>query len=298
MKKKALYFIVTALLLLNLVTFSKLNSLENNINNRFQQSDFAANSLRNEINSIYSNVETKLKKQGSILDKYNVAFGELNPSNFTIPVTLSITPKVYSKGLTASLQLNNNSVLMKNDGTSFVATVESSVFDDFQLKVILEENEVKKIETIEEYYDLRNKYLPVITGGFSGESSYSSNEYHYNGKIDLQIGSPHPISVGKVSIVNDVNGVIVSERKIDPSNSISVDVKEDIKLSPGNKLTVYAMVQDSYGLNYKYIIDVYDMGSNKAPFDNFKGEMRMQRLTEITDKNGKLLYSPKNNIEK
>lgn len=208
MKKKALYFIVAALLLLNLVTFSKLNSLENNINNRFQQSDFAANSLRNEINSIYSNVETKLKKQGSILDKYNVAFGELNPSNFTIPVTLSITPKVYSKGLTASLQLNNNSVLMKNDGTSFVATVESSVFDDFQLKVILEENEVKKIETIEEYYDLRNKYLLVITGGFSGESSYSSNEYHYNGKIDLQIRSPHPISVGKVSIVNDVNGVI------------------------------------------------------------------------------------------
>jgi hypothetical protein len=298
MKKNVLYFIITALLLLNLVTFSKLNSLENTINNRFQQSDFVANSLRNEVNSIYADVETKLKKQGSILDKYNITFGELNPSNFTIPVTLSITPKEYSKGLTSSLHLNDNSVLMKNDGTSFVATVDAYVFDDFQLKVDLDKNGVKKIETIEEYYDLRNKYLLDITGRFSGESSYSSNEYHYSGKIDLQIGSSQPISAEKVSIVNYVNGVIVSEQKIDPSNSISIDVKDNIKLAAGDKFTMYAMVQDIYGLNYKYVIDVYDMGSNKDPINNFKREVEMQRLTEITDKNGKIVYSPKNDIVK
>lgn len=284
--------------MLNLVTFYKLNSLENNINNRFQQSDFAANSLRNEINSIYSNVETKLKKQGSILDKYNVTFGELNSSNFTIPVTLSITPKVYSKGLIASLQLNDNSVLMKNDGTSFIATVDASIFDDFKLKVDLEESGVKKIETIEEYYDLKNKFLLDITGGFSGESSYSSNEYHYSGNIDLQIGSSQPIGDEKINIINDVNGVIVSEQKITPSSSISIDVNENIKLAISDKLTIYAMIQDRYGLNYKYVIDVYDVASSKKPIDNFKREVEMQRLTEITDKNGNIVYSPKNDIVK
>lgn len=67
MKKKALYFIILILLLLNTFTLSKLNSMENNLNNKFQESDIVANNLKNDINNIYSNVETNLKKQGSIL---------------------------------------------------------------------------------------------------------------------------------------------------------------------------------------------------------------------------------------
>lgn len=297
MKKNTLYIIITALLLLNLFTFSKLNSLENNINNRFKQSDFVTNSLRNEINSIYSNVETKLKKQGSILDKYNVTFGELNPSDFTIPVTLSITPKEYSKGLTASLQLNDTSVLMKNDGTSFVATVDAYIFDDFYLKVDLEKKGVKKIETIEEYPDFRNKFLLDIGGGFSGQSTYSSKEYHYSGKIDLKFPFSQASNAEKITIVNDVNGIIINERKIDPSNNISIDVKETIKLAAGDKLTIYAIVQDKYGLNYKYVINVFEVDSNEQPVeDNFALEIR--RIAEISDRNGKIVYAPKNDIVK
>ena len=292
MKKNTLYLIIMAILLLNLVTLYKLSSLEKNINNGFQQSDSVANSLRNEINNIYSNVDTRLKKQGSIIDKYNIIFGELNSSNLTIPVTLSLTPKEYSKGLTARLQLNNKNVLMKNDGTSFVATVDAYIFDDFNLVVDLEKNGVKKIETIEEYNDLRNKYLLDITGGFSGQSSYSSKNYEYRGKINLEFGSSQANSVKKIKIVNDVNGAIISEREISPSTRVLIDANENIKFAAGDKLTIYAMVQDRYGLNYKYVINVFEADSNKQPLkQNYIAEMR--GLAEISDRNGKIVYTQK-----
>jgi len=290
MKKKSLYFIIAALLLLNMFTLYKLNSMENNINYKFQQSNMLTTDLQNNINNIPSNIETNLKKQGSILDNHNVTFGEFNPNNFTIPITVAITPKEYSKGLIASLQIDNQSVLMKNEGTSFVGNVDANIFNDFKLKVDLDNNGVEKIETIEEYGDLKSKYLLAISGGFNGESSISTKQYQYNGKIILNFNSPQSNNVKKISIVNDVNGVIISKREIEPSNSVSVDFNDKIKLKNGEKLTTYAMVQDIYGLNYKYFISVSVTDSSGKPI-NDNSTLEMRGLAEISDSNGKILYS-------
>lgn len=290
MKKKSLYFTITALLLLNIVTLYKLNSMENGINNKFQQSNILINNLKNDINNISSNVETNLKMQRSILDNHNVTFGEFNPSNLTIPVTVYISPKEYSKGLIASLQINNKGVIMKNEGISFVGTVEANIFDDFQLKVDLDNNGVEKIETIEEYDDLKSKYLLTISGGFNGESSFSSNQYQYSGKIVLNFGSSQSNNLEKISIVNDVNGVIISKQEIKPSNSVSIEFNDKIKLKNGEKLTIYAMIQDRYGLNYKYFVDLFVTDSNGKPV-NDNSTLGMRGLAEISDRNGKILYS-------
>ncbi|MDP4178338.1 MAG: hypothetical protein Q8900_08385, partial [Bacillota bacterium] len=233
MKKIYLYLAIAVLLLLNMFTLYKLYSIENNINYKFNQNDILNNSLKNDINNISSNVETSLKKQGSILDNYNVTFGELNPSNFTVPVTISITPKEYSKGLIANLQANNKSVTLKNEGKSFTGTVNANIFDNFQLKVDLNNKGVDKIETLEEYDDLKDKYLLKISGGFDGQSNSGSNQYQYSGKVNLNFNSSKSNNVEKISIINDVNGVIIGKHQIKPSNSVSVDLNDKIKLKNG-----------------------------------------------------------------
>lgn len=297
MKKNTLYFIITALVLLNIFTIFKLNILKKNMENQFQQNELAINNIRNEINGIYSNVDAKLKKQASILDNHNLTLGELKPSSFTIPVTLSITPKEYSEGLTATLLLNDKSVLMKKEGTSFVATSEAYIFDDLIIKVVLEQNGVKKTETIEEYYDLQKKYLLEISGGYSGQSSYGSGKYESSGKINLDFLFPPTNSIEKIKLIKDVNGATVDERDIATSNHVAIDVKDNIKFAFGDKLTVYAIVQDRYGLNYKYVLSVFETDSKGDPVkDNYQLEMR--RIAEISDRNGKILYAPKNDLGK
>jgi hypothetical protein len=300
MKKRALYFIIAALLLMNVFTIQRLNNLENNIDNRLRQREYDTSSLRNEINNIYSTVDAKLKKQVSIIDSYTVTYGEFNPSNLTVPVTVIITPKEYSKGLAASIELKDKNVAMKSVGTSFTGTADFYIFDEFKLKISLEKDGVKKVETVEEYAGIRNMYLLDIQGGFEGQSSYSTNQYEYNGKIDLYCSPIQNNGLEAISIITDVNGEIVSERKVDPSDHIFIDVKEKVKLvsnGSSGKLTLYALVKDKYGLNYKYVIHGFNINGEGQPVhDDY--EMNTRAITEITDSNGRVLYSIKNNTGK
>jgi hypothetical protein len=285
---------------MNMFTISRLNNLENNLDNRLRQREYDASSLRNEINNIYSNVDAKLKKQVSIIDSYTLTYGEFNPSNLTVPVTLTITPKEYSKGLAASIELKDKNVMMKNEGTSFIGTADFYIFDEFKLKISLEKDGVKKVETVEEYGGIRNQYLLDIQGGFNGQSSYSANQYEYNGKIDLYCSPIQNNGPEAISIIIDVNGDIVSERKIDPYDRILIDVKEKVKLvSNGNsgKLTIYALVKDKYGLNYKYVLQGFKINGEGQPVhDDFEASMRA--ITQITDSSGRVLYSIGNNTGK
>lgn len=298
MNKNIIYSIIIALVILNLLTLVRLNNLKNNTENQLQQQVFTVNSLRCEINNIYTNVDEKLKKQTSILDSHNVTLGELNPSNLTLPVTLSITPKEYSEGLTATLLLNDKCVPMKKEGTSFAVSSDAYIFDDLHLKVALEQNGIKKIETIEEYYDLKGKYLLDIMGGFKGTTSYASGQYQYNGKVVLDFvlhqNSPAP---EKIALIKDVNGRIIDKQEIASSNHILVDANGRIKLAAGDKFTFYAVVQDRYGLNYKYVLSAIEIDGKGESIKDINQNL-MNKSVEVIDESGKVVYTIKNDFGK
>jgi len=293
MKKNNLYFIVVGLMFLNLFTLFKLNNLENAMESRFQQNEIAQNNLQGEISNISINVDAKLKKQASILDNYNITFGdELNADDLTVPVTLSITPKLYSEGLTASMLINNEKIPMQKNGTAFNAETQSSIFDNLQLKVILEQNGIEKIETIEEYSDLQYKFLLELYGGFNGNSKYSSSKFQYKGEINLNFSGPQNNSPEKISIVKEMNGTIIDEQQVDISNDMTIiPIDEKVEMAANDKLTVYVHVQDKYGLNYKYSVLAHAIDNNGESVKNTP-EWTNGSIIEISDKNGNVLFVP------
>lgn len=301
MKKNNLHFIVASLVFLNLFTLFKLNNLENSINRQIEQNENSIRNLENEINNIYTNVETTLKKEASIIDNYNITFGEkLNSNDLTVSVKLSITPKEFSEGLTATLQLNNKNVPMQKNGTSFVADAEIFIFDDIALKIILEQNGVQKIETIEEYGSLQDKYLLNINGGFGGNGKYGSGKYKYDGSISLFIVGSQDNNAKKLSIVSSINGDVTSERQVDTSEyvlidgndkHVSIDVDEKIDLAAGDKFILYAIIQDVYGINYKYVLRTCEIDSKGEAVKRYP-EWTSGSIIEISDKNGNVLYTP------
>jgi len=108
LKKNYLYIIIAALVLFNAYTINKVSNIESSMNSNIQQIYSEQNNLRNEINNIYTNVDEKLKKQASLLDSYDVIFGdELNTDNLTVPVNISVTPKENTENLTAVLLIND-----------------------------------------------------------------------------------------------------------------------------------------------------------------------------------------------
>jgi len=286
-------FVIVLLIFLNFFTLFKLNSLENSMDRSLQENNNTISNLRNEIYNIYSNVDKKLEKQMSILDTYNVEFAEeMDSDKLTVPVAVSITPKEYSDGLIASLQINNENIAMKNDGISFSTYADLKVFENSQIKVILEQDGIKKTETLEEFYDLQNKYLLNIQGGFNGYSSYRSGKFIYDGEINLFIIGSHEDNIEKVSVIKDINGSIIGEQEIeDLSGNVLIDINDEVELGASDKFTMYVHVQDKYGLNYKYIIVTCEIDSKGEDVNNYS-EWSNGSIVEISDKNGKVLYAP------
>nr|WP_312579529.1 hypothetical protein [Sedimentibacter sp.] len=292
MKTKNLEIIIILLVLLNVFMLFKLNSIENSIERQMQQNKIDLNNLENNINNIYSNVDAKLKKQASILDSYDVKIGdELNSNDYTVPVTLTITPKEYTDGLTATLQLNNKNISMQNKGTSFVGTVDAYIFDDFQLKIVLEQNGIEKTESIEGYTNLQYKYLLDIFGGFSGKESYSSGMYKYDGDINLNLGNAQNNNLKKVSLIKYLNGTVVNEQEVELSEHVTIPVNDEIELNANDKFMLCVNVQDKHDLNYKYVVNIMEINSEGKRV-NRRPEWSNGSIIEISDKDGKVLYTP------
>ena len=290
MKKNILYFIIAALILANFFTLSKLNRLENSIINQNNQSQAIERNLRNKIDNIYSRVEAMLEKEASILDNYDVKFGEFNTKDLTVPMTLNITPKEYSDELIAKLQLNNEVVIMKNSGTIFTVTKDVNIFNPIDVKVILEVNDIKKLETLNINSNLQHKYLLGVSGGFSGESSYGSKKYKYKGSIELDIRETENNKALEVMIVKELNGKIIDEEKVAAIRHKVIPVSGELDINANDTLIIYAKVKDSYGLTYKRILKSHQVGENGKPIDGIDIRNELRGFMEIRDSEDNLLY--------
>lgn len=296
MNKNNLYIIVVLLLFLNLFTLFKINSLKGTTEMQLSRNADEINRLQQEIGNIYNNVEETLKKEASIVDNYNIAFGEkLNADDLTVPVSVNITPKEYSDDTKAFLQVNGRDISMEKSGTTFAANIDVFIFDDFEPKIILERDGVKKIETLDEYYNLKDKYILNIDGGYSG----NSNKDRYKGSVNLFIVSGGQNTSEKITIIETVNGNVTGEKPVNMSEydindsvrNITFDVDEKIDLVSGDKFMLYADIRDVYGINYKYVLLAYDIDDNGKSV-KARPEWTNGSIIEIKDKNGNILYSP------
>lgn len=297
MKKNSLYLMIITLLFLNLYTLVQYNMLKKQIDNNIRQSDYEHNNLRNEMNNIFSKVDAKIKNQGSILESYNVTFGQLNSSNLTVPIIISITPKEYTKTLKAGVVFNNKTIPMQSDGMSFKSTIDVQVFENALFKVVLEDNGIQKIETLEEYTDLKEKYLLSLYVGFSGSSGYRTdkNLHEFEGQINIDFNHSEDNGPIKITLVKEFNGNVIGKQEVEPSRQVTIPIRDKVTINKGDKFIIYALVEDFYNLSYKYIISTYEIDSNGNPTEV---PLYMDRLVEIKDKYGKVLYTPKEDFMK
>ena len=295
MKKNYLYIIIAALVMANIFTLIKISNIENSMDRNIQQMYNTQNDIRNEINNIYLNVDEKLKKQASILDNFDIEFGEeLNADNLTVPVSISLTPKEITGGITATLLINDVRHSMINNGTTFTASVDVYIFEPLQIKVIMDNGSKEEIETIDEYDDLKYKYILDFYGSFLGDAKYSAGKYQYNGDIVINYEGSLSNNLKAVSITKYINGKLIDEQEVNIEGNTSIfhPVKEEVELSANDIIETYIVALDKYGLNYKYIVlrDEIDSNGNMV---KMSPEWTNGSLIEIKDKSGKVLLENK-----
>ncbi|HHZ01442.1 MAG TPA: hypothetical protein GX396_00695 [Tissierellia bacterium] len=294
MKRKHLYFIIAVLILFNFTTMNKIHNIENSMNRSLRQIQNEQIDLRNEIKNIYANVDEKLKKQISLFDSYTVTFGsDLNKDNLTIPVEISVTPKEQTENLTADLLVNDQRHVMVKNGSRFTASINAYLFDPLQIKVILKDKGLEKIETIDEYDDLQYKYLLDMYVHFAGRTKYISGKYQYEGDIIIDYFESKNNSLEKISISKYINGTFIDEQEVDMKNLESKmhtihSLQGEVELSANDRIEIYINVLDKYGLNYKYIVLADEIDSD-GKLVEMRPEWTNGSLVEIIDKSGKVL---------
>ncbi|MDD2496235.1 MAG: hypothetical protein PHE29_13720 [Tissierellia bacterium] len=292
MKRNYLYIIIAVLFLFNIYTINKIGNIERTMDKNMQYIYSEQDNTRREINNIYSNVDEKLKKQASILDSYDVTFGDqLNTENLTVPVTISVTPKEITDNIIVDLLINDERHTMLKNGTTFIASINAYLFDPFKLMVVLNDKGKEKLETIDEYDNLQHKYILDLYANFLGSTKFGSGKYQYDGDIVINFVGISNNSPEKISISRYVNGKIMDEKEVymRGNESIMYSVKEEVELSANDRIELYINVEDKYGLNYKYIV-LADKIDSEGKLVKMRPEWTNGSMVEIKDKNGKVLF--------
>ena len=270
------------------------------MDNNYNEIRYAVENTNNMVSNFTSNVSSIIEKQSSIIDSYEITFGEKLNEDLTVPVKILVIPKEYKDGMKVSLVINDKKISLERDGTSFSVTVDINIFEAFKPLVVIEQDEVQKTESIEEYYDIQQKYMLQINGGYNGSESYRSGKYIFNGRIDLHVFSQQDNFPEGIDIVYDVNGETVKVQNVKaievekPDNSTYlayIDINEQIDLVANDKLTIYAVIKDNLGLNYKYVFKFSEIDSNGNPLHRIP-EWKIGTIVEISDKDGNVLYTP------
>lgn len=286
---------VGVLTILLVFTSLQIYDLSENIKNLKTYYSNQYNSLNENINEIYNNVDEKLKEQVSLLSLVNCEYGEFNSETNKVPVTLKVIPKVITDDMELSTQIGENTVNFVRKGNEFIAECDVDIFafgEDYPMLNIKAGNEIKT-ELLEgvEVYNLRYNYIPTVYSSCSISTGFSEGKLKLGGSYDVWLESPDgdsDIDFNKMYIIFELNGKEIQRTEVKDSlseNSYYGSVNQTLKFEKGDVLSLYALVEDIDGYTIKREITEYSLSD-----DEFVEELYSSEGGEVITKNGKVLY--------
>ncbi len=252
--------------------------------------------LRNEINSIYDNVDQQLKKQASLLSGIDFSIGNFSEDRKTVALSLKVVPKSISDDMQVSITVDGKTAPLERSGNAFSGTIDVGLFVDYNQWPLLsiqsaEGTKTEYLEEIDISY-LFMRYSPSLYAGISSGSRVSGGTWRVD--FDLSIVSKPeygaPVSFTSFTLVEEVDGEEISRQDITDEvrksgESENMHYTKEFKVPHGDELKVYVIGEDSLGYLHKTLAYYGWLASEGASSEEaiFGGEM-------IYDKEGNLLY--------
>ncbi|SDZ03362.1 hypothetical protein [Tindallia californiensis] len=302
MKKTTTYILVAALIVLQLYSLVKINSLQSMIENTNNTINSVENRLDNQINSIYQNVDQKLEAQASLIHNSTTKVGKLDIVTITIPITFTIEPKIVTETMSVALDFNGEIVRLEKSGLQYSTTKNFEISDSISPKIIMEDDGVKNIEEHMglRVSNIREQVFPFIFARFSAQSSYGSNEYRAKGHLDIDYKPSRENNNTFIDMkyVIKVDDEIIKETPVvwgknsESGRIFTLDIDDKYSINDGQILTSNIVAVDSFGFTHEYLVTHFVVGSNVQREPYLKQE-------KIIAPNGKIVYLfDENNYEK
>ena len=317
MKKKEIVFyqlLAVGLVVALIVCFVNIGELRTRINQLDNIHSNEVSSLRNQISSIYNNVDEQMKKQGSLFTNVKREFGEFNAETMKADIKISVMPKTIIDNMKVNVSLCGTTAEMtKNANGEYSAIVPVGIFEieDYFPLVTITANGETKTEYLEDQsvHGIFSNYLPTMIGGdlrthqttFAGDKltvdGYFFVGYNFSDmdkKAKFEKYTLITEVAGKEIAKKDITDIIEEHERFDNIEYGEVDFKfkETYNLAGNNDLTIYIVAEDTYGYLHKKIafswhhpevVEAAHEPAHAIEEARYVGEV-------ILDKDGKVLF--------
>ena len=316
MKKEKMFYqvLIIGLIIALVVCFVKIEDLRTRVNQLDNIHSNEVSNLRNQISSIYNNVDEQMKKQGSLFTNVKREFGDINTETLKADVKISVVPKTIIDNMKVNVSLCGTTAEMtKNANGEYSAIVPVGIFEieDYFPLVTISANGETKTEYLEEQsvHGIFSNYLPTMIGGdikthkaslADGKLTVDGDFFiGYNlGDIDKKAKFEKYTLItevaGKEIAKKDITDIIAKHERVDNIEHGEVDFKfkETYNLNGENELTIYIVAEDTLGyLHKKIAFSWHHPDINGAVPEPAHAVEEARYVGEIiTNKNGKVLF--------
>lgn len=295
MKKKTVHTLITILTISQLISIIKINKLERKIESIDGGIHNLNNTIRNDMDNIYYNIDNILSEKASLIESATSEIGTFNVDEFTVPITFTLTPKEVSEYTAVSLEFQGEVFPMEKNNTTFSATISFDIFSDAFPKIVIDENGVKKTMEDKEIGigNIKERLFPTIYPSLWSQVRFDGKVYKIKGTLDFgRENVETEIKYEKMRFLIKVDDKLISDKVIFPvSLSSGYEVDEEIPLGNGQVCTMLVIATDSIGLEHHYIVDNWVAESGSQRRARLEGGLDFGEKY-IYSSDGKLLWKP------
>ena len=220
-KIKSLQGCIVVLVIALCVCIFKITTLESDLKNLDKAMDWQYQQVTNQVQSIYQNVDEKLREEASLLSLLEAEYGEFHPEDYTIDVTVKLVPKLISDDMKVQVSINGRSEELSRTGNNFTGTIPVDIYNMGE----------QMLMTIETAAGIQTQYLSEIQveymwGGIipslyycdiSGDETFVDGKYTLNGHLDINcspVTDTPDVKFEKFVLVTELNGKEIKREDI------------------------------------------------------------------------------------
>lgn len=290
---------MVALLAFNLYQIAALKDEINNLKNRNSTLSSQVQVLRDEIHSIYDNVDAKLKEQASLISGVDYSIGTPSDDMKRVELTLTVVPKLISDDMELTVTADNKTASLIRNGNEFTGTIDVGLFVDYDQWPLLsikspEGTKTEYLEDIDISY-LFSLYLPSLYADMAASSTLKNGKLQVDAgfSIETQPAYDNPSTTFvSFTLIEEINGKEIGKTDITDDvrksgDSYNTHYMKSFEITQGDELKVYVIAEDSLGYIHKTMTHFWFQSEDGATVE------AVPSTEMIFDKDGNLLYGEK-----
>lgn len=302
MKDKIQTILNVAILIMLVLCFFKINTMQNELTNLRTAMHNMNSSVQNNIGAISNTVRNELEEANNLLSDSSWNTGGLNIEDSTAILACYVVPKVYNPDITdAALICNGKEVPMTLANGRYIAELTIPLFEETTISSVqFEEKGTIRTQQLNWMINPHYDMVPTAYIHYSGESGHTykgdniTRYYRGYAEVDFEhkgftgiMQDAELVTVINGEVVERNNPVMEETHGDEYASHYRTAIEQSFNVQQGDTIEMYMTITDDNGWQYRAVLEDVTIGAKGELIENLE---HRNAEADIYDANGKLLF--------